>query len=79
MSKGELGAFLPQAIVMSIRMTATTTNGQVLSPLEWTAVQRSCDLADRLEEARKKVWFGLPSFVVIYTDKGKTKIDLHIC
>jgi U4/U6 small nuclear ribonucleoprotein PRP31 len=55
MSKGDLAPFLPQAIIMSIRMTATTTNGEPLTEAEWAAVQRACDLADRLEEARKKV------------------------
>ncbi len=36
-------------------MTATTTSGQTLPVAEWAAVERACDLADRLEEARKKV------------------------
>ena len=40
---------------MSVVVTATTSSGQQLSDAEWTAVQRACDLADRLEEARKKV------------------------
>jgi U4/U6 small nuclear ribonucleoprotein PRP31 len=40
---------------MSVVVTSTTTSGKLLSNAEWTAVQRACDLADRLEEARKKV------------------------
>lgn len=40
---------------MSVVVTATTSSGQQLSDAEWTVVQRACDLADRLEEARKKV------------------------
>ena len=40
---------------MSVVVTSTTTPGKVLSEAEWSAVQRACDLADRLEEARKKV------------------------
>lgn len=40
---------------MSVVVTSTTTSGKLLADAEWTAVQRACDLADRLEEARKKV------------------------
>jgi U4/U6 small nuclear ribonucleoprotein PRP31 len=40
---------------MSVVVTATTTHGKQLSDGEWAAVERACDLADRLEEARKKV------------------------
>jgi len=40
---------------MSVVVTSTTTSGRPLSNPEWAAVQRACDLADRLEEARKKV------------------------
>ena len=40
---------------MSVLVTATTTSGQPLSEAGWGTVQRACDLADRLEEARKKV------------------------
>ena len=50
-----LNAFLPSAIVMSVMITATTTTGQPLPENEWKAVERACDLADNLEEARKKV------------------------
>lgn len=40
---------------MSVLVTATTSSGQQLTDAEWAAVERACDLADRLEEARKKV------------------------
>ena len=54
-TKVDLSGILPPAIIMSVMVTATTTSGQPLSEPEWQAVQRACDLADRLEEARKKV------------------------
>lgn len=40
---------------MSVMITATTTTGRLLPEAEWEAVQRACDLADKLEEVRKKV------------------------
>lgn len=40
---------------MSVLITATTSSGQPLSDAEWEAVERACDLADRLEETRKIV------------------------
>jgi len=40
---------------MSVLITATTTTGQTLTDAQWTAVEKACDLADKLEEARKKV------------------------
>ena len=54
-TKVNLHSILPSAIVMSIVVTATTTQGKPLPEAEWEAVQRACDLADNLEEARKKV------------------------
>ena len=54
-TKVGLQGILPPAIIMSVLVTATTTSGQPLSDAEWEAVQRACDLADRLEEARKRV------------------------
>jgi len=55
LAKVNLQGVLPPAIIMSVVVTSTTTPGKVLSNEEWAAVQRACDLADRLEEARKKV------------------------
>ncbi len=46
---------------MSVVMTATTSPGKQLTDAEWSAVQRACDLADRLEDARKKVCFFVHS------------------
>ena len=40
---------------MSVLVTATTTSGQPLTEAAWNTVERACGLADRLEEARKKV------------------------
>ena len=40
---------------MSVLVTATTTMGEKLADAEWIAVQRACELADRLDDARKKV------------------------
>jgi len=40
---------------MSVLITATTTTGETLTEAQWAAVERACDLADKLEEARKKV------------------------
>jgi U4/U6 small nuclear ribonucleoprotein PRP31 len=54
-TKVDLSGVLPGPVVMSVLMTATTTSGQALKDSDWKAVERACDLADRLEEARKKV------------------------
>ncbi|KAM5534873.1 hypothetical protein V8D89_011428 [Ganoderma adspersum] len=55
-TKVDLQGILPPAIIMSVLVTATTTSGQPLTDANWEAVQRACDLADRLEEARKKIF-----------------------
>ncbi|KAI0092439.1 Nop domain-containing protein [Irpex rosettiformis] len=60
-TKVNLNAFLPSAIVMSVMITATTTTGQPLPDAEWEAVERACDLADNLEEARKKIFMYVSS------------------
>lgn len=65
LAKVNLSGTLPPAIIMSVVVTATTSHGKVLEETRWAAVQRACDLADRLEEARKKVCiypFLLPQF-----------------
>ena len=46
---------------MSVLITATTSSGQPLSDVRWNAVERACDLADRLEETRKTVSCILPN------------------
>ena len=53
--KIDLSGILPQAVIMSVHIAASTTAGKPLSGNEWLAVQNACNLADRLEEARKKV------------------------
>ncbi|KAF5370129.1 hypothetical protein D9758_001208 [Tetrapyrgos nigripes] len=55
LTKVDLTGVLPPAIIMSVVVTATTTSGRKLSDAEFAAVQRASDLADRLEEARRKV------------------------
>lgn len=52
---------------MSVVVTATTTPGKQLSDTEWAAVERACDLADRLEDARKKVCSLLSTSIVFLT------------
>ena len=44
---------------MSVLVTATTTPGQPLTLQAWKVVSDACDLADRLEDARKKVLLRL--------------------
>jgi U4/U6 small nuclear ribonucleoprotein PRP31 len=51
----DLGTVLPAAVKMSVLVTATTTSGKMLPAPEFAAVQKACALADRLEEARRKV------------------------
>jgi len=53
-TKADLAGVLPPAVVMSVLITATTTSGQTLTDAQWNAVEKACDLADKLEEARKK-------------------------
>lgn len=66
-TKVELQGVLPPAIIMSVLVTATTTSGQPLEEANWKSVERACDLADRLEEARKKVCsFYIPFHVMVH-------------
>ncbi|KAG2751502.1 Nop domain-containing protein [Suillus brevipes Sb2] len=60
-TKADLAGVLPPAVVMSVLITATTTSGQTLTDAEWTAVEKACDLADKLEEARKKIFMYVSS------------------
>ncbi|KAF9263562.1 Nop domain-containing protein [Marasmius fiardii PR-910] len=61
LTKVDLSGVLPAAIIMSVVVTATTTPGKMLSKEEWAAVERACELADRLEEARKKIFMYVSS------------------
>ncbi|KAH0587330.1 hypothetical protein H2248_006130 [Termitomyces sp. 'cryptogamus'] len=60
-TKVDLNGILPPALIMSIFMTATTTNGKPLAESDWAAVERACDLSDRLEEAKKKIFMYVSS------------------
>ncbi|TFY69604.1 hypothetical protein EVG20_g3064 [Dentipellis fragilis] len=60
-TKVDLQGVLPPAIIMSVLVTATTTSGQPLTEASWKAVERACDLADRLEEARRKIFMYVSS------------------
>ncbi len=57
LTKVNLAGALPPAIVMSVLVTATTTPGKPLTPQAMNIVTDACDLADRLEDARKKVLY----------------------
>ncbi|KAF5333081.1 hypothetical protein D9611_002310 [Ephemerocybe angulata] len=61
LTKVDLGGVLPPAIVMSVVVTATTTSGAKLTDANWQAIQRACDLADRLEDARKTIFMYVSS------------------
>ncbi|KAI0282340.1 U4/U6 small nuclear ribonucleoprotein Prp31 [Russula aff. rugulosa BPL654] len=52
---------IPAAVVMSVLMAATTSAGQKLSDPEWQSVERACDLADRLEKVRTKIFMYVSS------------------
>ncbi|KAL0949634.1 hypothetical protein HGRIS_009679 [Hohenbuehelia grisea] len=60
-TKVDLTGILPPAVIMSVLVTATTTTGQQLSDAAWAAVERAALLADRLEEARKKIFMYVSS------------------
>ena len=74
-TKVDLAGVLPPAIIMSVLVTATTTHGQPLSDPKWKAVERACDLADKLEEAKRKV--GSSPFHQTRTSHWWT--DIYVC
>ncbi|KAL4075999.1 hypothetical protein J3A83DRAFT_4224338 [Scleroderma citrinum] len=57
----DLSGVLPPAVIMSVLITATTSSGKPLTGMQWKAVERACDLADRLEEVRKKIFMYVSS------------------
>lgn len=61
---------------MSVMITATTTTGQPLPDSEWQAVERACDLAENLEEARKKVSSVLMLVLLLFIDRYW--LDFHV-
>ncbi len=64
-----LAGVLPAAVIMSVVVTASTTTGRELSDREWQAIEKACNLADRLEEARKKVRTCVPMFLSIQRNR----------
>ena len=52
----------------------TTTHGRPISDSEWKAVERACDLTDKLEEAKRKV--NSPPF---YLQEDLTIVDRYSC
>ncbi|KAF8665759.1 hypothetical protein AX16_000207 [Volvariella volvacea WC 439] len=61
LTKVDLTGILPPAVIMSVVVTATTTPGKQLTDAQWLAIDKACDLADRLEEARKKIFMYVSS------------------
>lgn len=61
---------------MSVLITATTTSGQTLTDAQWAAVEKACDLADKLEEARKKASKCLFCTINVVANEGRT--DFHV-
>lgn len=56
LTKAHLTAVLPPAILMTVAVTATTTKGRPLPAAEWDAVIRACDLEERLDTTRVKIF-----------------------
>lgn len=77
-TKVNLQGILPPAIIMSVLVTATTTSGVPLLEQDWEAVQRACDLADKLEEARKKVSITLSTTKQCEARTNRNLPDFHV-
>jgi len=56
LTKANLNNVLPPAILMTIAVAATTTRGKSLPPAEWKDILEACDLEERLDVARKKIF-----------------------
>ena len=54
-STTELKTILPSATIMVISVTATTTSGKPLSEQEWEITKEGCDMALKLDAAKKKI------------------------
>lgn len=65
LTKAHLTAVLPAAILMTVAVTATTTRGKPLPQSEWDAVVRACDLEERLDDARKRIFSYVQSRMTI--------------
>ncbi|KAI8092794.1 uncharacterized protein BX664DRAFT_294098 [Halteromyces radiatus] len=51
----DLRNILPSATIMVVTVTATTTNGRLLTDEEWKRTEEACDMALALDDARKKI------------------------
>ncbi|KAI6134867.1 hypothetical protein EV401DRAFT_2052418 [Pisolithus croceorrhizus] len=60
-TKVDLSGVLPPAVIMSVLITATTSSGQLLTEVQWKAVEKACGLADRLEDVRKRIFMYVSS------------------
>lgn len=47
---------LPQATILSITLTATSTRGRKLTPVEWRTVQKATEVAGQLRTARETIF-----------------------
>jgi U4/U6 small nuclear ribonucleoprotein PRP31 len=65
LTKPNLSSVLPAAIMMTVAVTATTTKGKPLPQNEWEAVLRACDLEERLDDARKRIFNYVQSRMTI--------------
>ncbi|KAG8832986.1 U4/U6-U5 snRNP complex subunit prp31 [Serendipita sp. 400] len=55
-TKVQLDGILPAAIKMSLLMTATNTRGQQLTEQQWRSIEKACTTAEKLEEAKQKIF-----------------------
>jgi U4/U6 small nuclear ribonucleoprotein PRP31 len=76
LNKTELSTVVPAAISMSIAIAASTSSGKPLEKAQWLGVERACDLADRLEEARRKVIHSVPMFISLLTSFTRSSLML---
>lgn len=53
--KINLDTILPRASVMMVHVAAATSNGEPLSDAEWSAIERACDMALELDNARATI------------------------
>lgn len=51
----QLDGILPPAIKMSLLMTSTNTRGVRLTNQQWATVEKACNMADNLDEIKRKV------------------------
>lgn len=51
----KLNEIVPNSLAMSIAVTATTTDGRLLTPEELETIVNACDVATQLDEAKNKI------------------------